>query len=113
MRVASRRSRTSAVAIDRIPADPVFCCQIWRFHDDTRYSRNAAVYGLDLGLINDADRIGAIQAGLINLARESAGGFQIGGFNWAPELTGAQIGGLNYARNAWGLGFMPVFNSAF
>ena len=24
-----------------------------------------------------------------------------------------QIGGLNYARNAWGLGFMPVFNSAF
>jgi hypothetical protein len=69
---------------------------------NTIYGRNRAVYGIDIGLINDADRVGAIQAGLVNIARESAGGFQIGGFNWTPQMTGAQIGGFNYAGTVRG-----------
>jgi hypothetical protein len=84
------------------------------------YGRNAAVSGLDLGLVNhtttgesvglqyglvgvnDSDFLGW-QDCVVNITNGNFEGFQYGIVNYAGHMSGFQLGLVNYARTAKGL----------
>ncbi len=101
------------------------------------YGKNAAVTGLDWGLVNSVGSGGftgvqwgfvdlcdgnflGLQGGAINLTEQNVEGFQWGLYNSGAHVSGFQLGFVNNAGSMKGLqigliniiktgGFMPVF----
>ncbi|WP_424244975.1 hypothetical protein Dip510_000083 [Elusimicrobium posterum] len=61
------------------------------------FSNTHEIYGLQVGLVNYADKFSGVQIGIINSTK---------------QLTGVQIGLWNMAYNGI-LPYMPIFNAAF
>jgi hypothetical protein len=92
--------------------------------------KNANVYGLDVGLVNEVEkRVSGVQlagianrageldglgVGLLNEVEESVSGVQLAGFvNFAGELTGVQLAGLlNRSKSVVGVQIGGLLNNA-
>lgn len=71
----------------------------------------ADLFGIQVGLFNEARSIRGIQAGIINIA-DSVQGFQVGLINRCETMYGFQVGGVNVIRESE-LAFMPIVNIGF
>ena len=105
------------------------------FRFNLLYGRNAALTGLDLGLVNhNTGQVVGVQFGLagfaesgflgwqdnmVNVVNGQLEGLQVGAFNYAERVRGIQFGLVNYAGTITGLqigivniirrgGFLPV-----
>ena len=72
---------------------------------------NDDLFGVQVGLLNEALGLCGVQAGLVNLAGE-ASGFQVGVINRAETLYGYQVGLINIIRDAE-VRFCPLINIGF
>lgn len=71
----------------------------------------ADMFGIQVGLWNEANSLKGIQAGLVNLVGDMSG-IQVGLINRSEELYGFQLGLINIIRDAE-VSFFPIANIGF
>lgn len=69
------------------------------------------LWGMQIGLWNEAGALVGIQAGLVNVSGETEG-FQVGLINRSETLHGYQVGLINIIRDAE-IRFCPILNIGF
>ena len=71
----------------------------------------ADLFGVQVGLFNEARQIRGVQVGLANIA-DKVEGVQLGLVNRAESAYGFQVGGVNVIRDSE-LAFFPILNIGF